>query len=359
MTTHVEVTTGPGPVAAPPVASYRTNLVTVLLSAWFTVGLFLDAWAHNNVPRLETFFTPWHAVFYSGFVATAAWVAWTARNRQAIPRGYRPAVVAVLGFAIAGAGDAAWHTVFGVEQNINILFSPTHLGLITAMLVIVTTPLRAAWSDPQLSGDPGLRRLLPAMLSLALATTLVLLFVQYANALAYRSEGVVLGLSGTNEEFTARLVASFAVTTAVLVVPLLTIARRWALPFGTATMVFALAGGLSFAVTGLRNGELIMGLLASGVCADMLARWLRPTPERPARYRLYGALVPLLTWTVYIAIAYTYAGSVRIDPGYGSGHPEGVAELYTGAPVVQALLGLLLAVLLVPGRGRSTATPAT
>jgi hypothetical protein len=196
------------------------------------------------------------------------------------------------------------------------------------------------------------------VLSLALATTLVLLFLQYANALAFRSEQVVLGLSGAGEGLTARLVASFAVTTAVLVVPLLTVARRWTLPFGTATMVFALAGGLSFAVTGLGNGELMIGLLASGVCADLLASWLRPAPERPVRYRLYAALVPLLTWTVYIAIAYAYAGPVQIEPGYGSGgHPEGVVELYTGVPAVQALLGLLLAVLLAPGRGRGSAAP--
>jgi hypothetical protein len=357
MTTHAEVATLSEPAATPPVASYRTNLVTVLLGVWFTVGLFLDAWAHNNVPRLETFFTPWHAVFYSGFVATAAWVVWTARNRQAIPRGYGPAVVAVLGFAIAGVGDAAWHTVFGIEQNINILFSPTHLGLITAMLVIVTTPLRAAWADPNLSGAPGLRRLLPAMLSIVLATTLVLLFLQYANALAYESEDVVIGLSGSGEGLTLRLVASFAVTTAVLVVPLLTVARRWALPFGTATMLFAFAGALSFAITGFRNGELVVGLVVSGVGADLLGWWLRPSPDRPVRYRLYGALVPLLTWTVYISVAYAFAGSVQIDSGYGSAHPEGVVELYTGAPAVQALLGLLLAVLLAPGN-RSTAVPA-
>ena len=57
----------------------------------------LDAWAHNNVPGLETFFTPWHAVFYSGFPPPPAWVLWTCpapavRRRpgpaRAIPVGY-------------------------------------------------------------------------------------------------------------------------------------------------------------------------------------------------------------------------------------------------------------------------------
>jgi hypothetical protein len=168
---------------------------------------------------------------------------------------------------------------------------------------------------------------------------------------------VIFGLSGASGEATSRLVGSFAVTTAILVLPLLTVARRWALPFGTGTMVFAFAGTLSFAVAGFHNGQLIAGLLLCGVGADALAQWLRPSPDRPVRYRLFAALVPLLTWTVYIAIAYAVAGSVRIVSESPSAHPEGVVELYTGAPLVQALLGLLLAVLLAPGHG--TATPAS
>jgi hypothetical protein len=52
-----------------PGVGFGTDLVTALLCVWFTLGLFLDAWAHNNLPGLETFFTPWHAVFYSGFAS--------------------------------------------------------------------------------------------------------------------------------------------------------------------------------------------------------------------------------------------------------------------------------------------------
>src|SRR4051794_28634008 len=41
------------------------------LSIWWMGGLFIDGWAHSNIPQLETFFTPWHAIFYSGFLAVA------------------------------------------------------------------------------------------------------------------------------------------------------------------------------------------------------------------------------------------------------------------------------------------------
>ena len=336
-------------------ASYRTNLVTTLLSTWTTVGLFLDAWAHNNVPELETFFTPWHAVFYTGFTATAAWIAWTVRPAiqggwrgfRAMPVGYAAAAVAVVGFAAFAVGDMTWHLVFGVEQDIDILFSPTHLGLIFCGLVLVTTPLRAAWADHELPDAPGLRPLLPAVLSTALATSAVLLFLQYANALTYSSGGVTVALSAGELGTTASFVSALAVTTLVIGAPLLTLARRWVLPFGTATILYALLGGLSGAITGFRDVPLLVAFLAAGVGVDGLAMWLRPAPSRLWRYRLFAALSPLLTWTMYILTA--YYTSPPLAPRFGGvDHPEGVVELYTGVPVVQAALGLLLAVLLVP-----------
>ena len=120
------------------------------------IGLFVDGWAHNNLDQIETFFTPWHALFYSGFTATALWIAsLVARQRsagrtwrEAIPRGYGGAVVGVIVFGIGGVGDWLWHTIFGIEVSIDALLSPTHLVLLTGMLLIFSGPLRSAWADP-------------------------------------------------------------------------------------------------------------------------------------------------------------------------------------------------------------------
>src|SRR5215467_14227459 len=49
----------------------RFDWIMVLVISWGIGGLFLDGWAHTNVPQLETFFTPWHAVLYSGYLAVA------------------------------------------------------------------------------------------------------------------------------------------------------------------------------------------------------------------------------------------------------------------------------------------------
>ena len=147
------------PAATPamrPATTRRQDTITVLLALWLMIGLFVDGWAHNNLDQIETFFTPWHALFYSGFTATALWIAWlVARERsagrtwrEAIPRGYEGSVAGVIIFGIGGVGDWLWHTIFGIEVSIDALLSPTHLILLTGILLIFSGPLRSAWSDP-------------------------------------------------------------------------------------------------------------------------------------------------------------------------------------------------------------------
>ncbi|HZM75956.1 MAG TPA: hypothetical protein VFC19_09530 [Candidatus Limnocylindrales bacterium] len=337
-------------------ASYRTNLVTTLLGTWLTIGLMLDAWAHNNVPGLETFFTPWHAVFYTGFLATAAWIWWIVRGPLPagrlgeIPVGYGAAIVAVGVFAASAAGDMLWHNIFGVEQTIDILFSPTHLGLGAAMVTILLAPVRSAWADRSPPAEPGLRRLLPSVLSTALAATVTLLFLGYANAFTFGSGDVAVSLSTLDEGYTAGLVTDMAVTNLVLLLPLLALARRWTLPFGAATIIYAVAGALSAAITDFDNSDLILGVLLAGVCVDLLARWLRPGPQRPIRFRAFAAAAPLATWTIYIVTAY-----LTSPPVYNPDDTvQAMPEVYTGAPIVQALLGLLVSILVVPTASRPT-----
>jgi hypothetical protein len=40
--------------------------VTVALRAWLQGGGFLDGWAHHHGRVDASFFTPWHAVLYTG-----------------------------------------------------------------------------------------------------------------------------------------------------------------------------------------------------------------------------------------------------------------------------------------------------
>jgi len=69
------VTPGQHPVIAAhqerPVSTLRFDLVMGLLSIVYVSGVYLDGWAHAHGLVDRTFFTPWHAVLYSGYLVNA------------------------------------------------------------------------------------------------------------------------------------------------------------------------------------------------------------------------------------------------------------------------------------------------
>ncbi|TCO55989.1 hypothetical protein [Actinocrispum wychmicini] len=332
--------------ATRPRAGNAANLLTVLFSTWLLGGVLADVLAHNNIRKLETFFTPWHAALYSGFLATAAWVGWIVRRNlmagrrgfDAIPTGYGLGVAGVALFLVAGAGDLAWHTIFGIEQNTRILFSPTHLLLITALSLIFTSPLRDALTDPAIPDAPSTRRLLPAMLGLAFAGAAIMVLLQYGNMLLLTPDRVVDALDRDGKGSGASSVAlELIVTNVALLFPLLIIGRRWTIPFGTATIMYAVFG-VQAAV--LRTPMVLVTVVLCGLGVDLLAMRLRPGPSRRRAFWAFGALAPVVTWAVFFAVGFIEAGRL-----------PGVVEFWTGMPVVAGLLGLLFAALLLPGAG--------
>lgn len=329
---------------ARPRASMRTNVVMTVLSVWFTLGLFLDAYAHANFAELESFFTPWHAVFYSGFAATAGWVLWTVwghvregrRGLAAVPLGYGMTMVALPVFALSGGIDLLWHELIGIESSTDIFFSPSHLGLIASMIVILTSPLRAAWADPELPARPPLRAIATAVVTLSFAASLVLLFLTYGSALVFSAGDVVSIYSERDDGGADMLAARIVLTTLVLLAPLLLLARRWHLPAGATTLVYAIAALISGTLTGFENLEITLAVLVAGVGVDVLAQVLRPTGARRTAFRAFGAAAPLLTWAVYLGVSSWVVGRL-----------PAVTEFWTGTPLVAALIGWLLAALML------------
>ena len=55
-------------------AGVRFDWAFLVPCTWLMIGISLDGWAHNHIPALETFFTPWHGVLYSGYLAVAAFL---------------------------------------------------------------------------------------------------------------------------------------------------------------------------------------------------------------------------------------------------------------------------------------------
>ena len=112
-----------------PIGGSGFDWAMIAVCTWFLGGLYLDGWAHHHIPALESFFTPWHGVFYSGFFAVASLtVGALVRNyvmgypwRGALPAGYELSWLGVLIFAAAGVSDMIWHEFFGIEASIDAL----------------------------------------------------------------------------------------------------------------------------------------------------------------------------------------------------------------------------------------------
>src|SRR5262245_57613784 len=99
---------------APPkrTAESRASAAIAFFGTWMVAGLFVDGWAHEH-QKPETFFTPWHALLYSGFGAAVLWFMYQGRRG----RGASVDRLTLAGFLLFGAsavGDFAWHTLFGI-----------------------------------------------------------------------------------------------------------------------------------------------------------------------------------------------------------------------------------------------------
>jgi len=172
-----------------PSSSVRFDWIAALISSWLVGGLFLDGWAHTHGRVDDVFFTPWHAVLYSGAAAMIAFLAisqWRNVNkgyawRRALPQGYPLSLVGAVLFVVGGGLDLIWHTLFGIEVNIEALLSPTHILLSTAGILMITGPIRSAWKQFAPGTHLGWTQLGATVLCAALLLSTLTFFTNFAN----------------------------------------------------------------------------------------------------------------------------------------------------------------------------------
>ena len=312
----------------------REDLLTCLFGVWLVVGIFIDAYNHVTNPSLETFWTPWHAIFYAGFTASALWIVRIVAKRAQptgnaldwAPPGYRLALFGLAIFAAGGIGDAIWHSVFGVETSIDALLSPTHLMLWIGFLLFMTAPARGAWQRTLHDGRPTYREFLPVTMSAGLGISGVAFFFIYGWSLQDTwmiRERFLPGIS--NEVPVAYGVLGIVLQSFILFAPLLVMRRRWHLPFGVATTIFtftAVAMALGF------DGELVgvPATIAGGLAFDLTVH------RHPRVAAVAGPLV--LFSTFFLSVGFTHEGL---------GWPP---ELWSGAIVLSVMMSLAVDMLL-------------
>jgi hypothetical protein len=333
-----------------PRGTWAQDMATALASGWVVTGMVLDAWAHQNVSQLESFFTPWHAVLYSGFLAAAAWMVATALAggglrplRLDVPAGYGLGLAGAAVFFAAGIGDGIWHTIFGVERDLEAALSPTHIGLFLGALLIFTTPLRSAWANDRLGRAPSFRALLPALLAVTFTTLLVSFLFFYLSAFRNPSStwpmpaGAGRAAASGPVAYARELgVASVLVTNLLLLAPVLLLSRRWRPPFGTATLLFTTVAFGTSATEEFAYGEVVVAALVGGLVTDWLVARAWALPDQARAFRLVATAAPLALWAAYF---------LALELRHGVTWP---AELWTGSILFACLSGFTLSLLMLP-----------
>lgn len=332
----------------------RFDWLLTLLSILFVFGLFLDGWAHTHGQVDQSFFTVWHGILYAshllvlGFLGANVFVnVWRGFSLwQALPNGYLLSLAGALLFIFGGVGDLVWHTLFGIEKQVEALYSPTHLILATAALLMVTGPLRAAWrrdkSTTRLSEQlraPALAQA-PMVLSLTLTLSVLTFFTQVAYPIA--------NLWGINNPFPdpelnqEMGVVSLQLSAVLVTGCVLFVLNRFKLAPGALSLVI----GLNTLAMGALYDQgaypllPVLAVMAAGVLADGLVQFLAPSPTRPMALRVFAFVFPVLLSGFYLV-------ALELTQGVWW-----AIHLSAGSIVTSGGIGLLLSYLTVPpGQG--------
>jgi hypothetical protein len=345
--------------------SFMERAILSVLVLTVVFGLAVDTRSHRESAQIDSFFTRSHALAYAASSACAVFLLYLVRKRQtaghkrlaAIPLGLESAIAGLGVYVLGGIGDMWWHTTYGVEQELKILFSPTHLLLMCAMLMLAFGPIRSAWmaddnadaenaagDNSQLSRWTGLSRMWPVALAAGCITAVLNIFFTYSSPFetaVFTTKVPPLFGQFAQFLFTASTMAVFTHTVVFFGVMML-VMRRWELPLGTFLLAFAVPAGSMFVYFDWSYNRRITALLVGAVVCEIvnLALALIRSSWFTARtqFRVFAAITPPLFWSAYLLV--TKNG----DPISWS------REQWTGTIIWTGIIGLGLSVLFLPPR---------
>jgi hypothetical protein len=336
--------------AAGQLADRRDDAVAGLCGVWMISGLFLDGWAHRN-QKPETFFSPWHGILYSGFIASALWMLYVVRRHQQPGVAWRATMPVGYGFRSAGVGlfgagavaDLIWHSVFGIEVDIEALLSPSHLlllsgGLLMAIGPIISTLARepeqnATWSSMG-----------PIIGTIGFITSLMQFFIMYLSPFDnwvfskdQARTALVEGGRWMQQTVIIRNVAHILLFTVFMVLPTLWLMRNVKLPRGAFLAVWFLPTVLQSLLSSFDAWPRLAGSFTAALLAEIL--WPKLFSHSPAnqtanrRVAMLAALLAMMSFVTWIGLFATMRASNTL---------AWQAELWFGVPTFAALLSALI-----------------
>ncbi|KUL40438.1 hypothetical protein [Actinoplanes awajinensis] len=298
----------------------RERWVLLIASAWLVIGLQLDAYAHATTPELETFWTPWHGVLYSGIAASGFTLLWIMRSRLpaiptyrsllALPNALRIPMGGMAALLVGGGVDTLWHNIFGIEKNLEIFVSPSHELIILGMVLVAMGPALMLATSPgrTLSVGGGFLVAISALFSVLPLH----IYSLHASALGFRHLG-----SGDDDPLVfstdGQLVHGYLFSTVLLLAPILMIGRRWRLPIGLASALVAIPALLMHLMFDSEDAwwpQLTVAIAAPIV--ELLLRVANRFVKLPvtARWIALGLLAPPIVWGAVLAVGQSVTGTV-------------------------------------------------
>ena len=286
-------------------------------------GFFIDAWAHGHVP-IETFLTPYHGFIYLGMLAILGTLgAQYLRGRRlgyrglhAFPKPYHLALIGIPIFLIAAPSDAAWHAIFGLEEGVDALLSPTHQMMGLAIFFLASAPIRSALAARDSEAPPrGFREQLPIAIALAAWLGLIHFGTAYAFIPAADRGNAPPPISPLQSTyFTAIALSYYKSSLGVLVVIFqsalfagfaLFLGAQFRSAFGMLTVVLLLGNTLNaipFTNATPLLATTVLCSLVAGLLGDAWIARFDPHPSRPAAYRALAIIVPLSYFACYLIV---------------------------------------------------------
>jgi hypothetical protein len=230
-------------------------------------------------------------------------------------------------------GDGVWHSLFGIEADVEALLSPTHLAMFVGGVLLLLTPARRAWALLPTGARLGWGEGAGLLGSVTLATMMVAFFTQFAWALSATVPArPLVPRAGVAEVLLleelerAYGLAAILLTTLMLLVPAVVLQRRWVLPVGATALVWtATAAGLALFRVGHHPLATVLAAAAAGLVFDLAGRLPGPWGMRVA-----AAAGPGVLWAAYFAVLATAQGL------------RWPAELWAGSTVMASLAGVAL-----------------
>jgi hypothetical protein len=326
-------------------ATRAEDALVGLGGAWMLTGLFLDGWAHRN-QKPETFFSPWHAILYSGFVASAVLLLYVVRRNQVPGQSWRTTLpvgygLRALGVAVFGGGaifDLIWHQVFGIEVNIEALLSPSHLVLLTGGLLMGAGPLISTLHREGDQQVASWRSTGPIVGTVTFALSLIQFFLMYLSP--YDA-----GMYDTSTFRNARNVSGWLVNNLIInglggiIVFSLTscaalafLLRQIKMPIGGLAVFFIVPAALQSLLVSFASATQVLGAVVAGVIAEVTWRFVKTRS---------GVVIAAWVGALFTIQWFVFFGAIAAGDGIGWS-----VHLWTGAPVLAGMLTAMLTLLM-------------